>query len=50
MDGWMVVEYEKQEQRLAASQVKMLRGHGWRRGRGGRQRKGGEAEGWGGLS
>lgn len=29
MDGWMAVEYEKQEQRLVASQVRMARGHEW---------------------
>lgn len=36
MDGWMAVEYEKQEQRLVASQVRNVRGHRGRRGREGR--------------
>lgn len=31
MDGWMAVEYEKQEQRLVASQVRMVRGREGRR-------------------
>lgn len=27
MNGWMAVDYGKQEQRLVASQVRMVRGH-----------------------